>query len=83
MSSRWLLAKVRLLRKPVSMFLSRCKGPSEFKACQFVALLILGIAGAPSTFAQSQSKPNVGPGVASAHAAVGSATPTALSSLLR
>ena len=62
-----------LLRKPVSMFPSRCKGPSGFKAYQVVALLILSIAAALPAFAQAQSQPNAGPGVASAHAAAGSA----------
>jgi uncharacterized protein (TIGR03435 family) len=56
------------------MFLSRCKGPSVFKAYRVVALLILGIAGALPAFAQSQSKPNAGPGVASAHTEAGSAS---------
>src|ERR1035437_6676017 len=55
------------------MFLSRCKGPSVFKAYRVVALLILGIAGAPPAFAQSQSQPNAGPGVAPARAKAGSA----------
>lgn len=60
-----------LLRKPVSMFL--CKGPSGRNACQVVALVMLGIAATFSVFAQTQSKPNAGPGVASAHVGAGSA----------
>jgi uncharacterized protein (TIGR03435 family) len=55
------------------MFLSRRKGPSGFKAYQVVALLILSIAAALPAFAQLQSQPNAGPGVAYAHAAAGSA----------
>jgi uncharacterized protein (TIGR03435 family) len=55
-----------LLRKMVSMFLSRYKGPSGFKVCQVVALLILGIAVSLTGFEQSQAQPNAQQPAASA-----------------